>query len=395
MIMSEPYLPTGDDEVADFQDAVELSRGSLRKWADEHQYDAEPQPGATADQGVMPSVQIIHMPQDPLGVLAAQNAIYKGMVIRNLSEITDDMRRESFEDMMKTTLQSPLEAIKMHFLFEGVDRAFTHQHVRQRTANFGQESLRFSVVGPLIDATTLPPQLHGTQRAWVDGHADLTSYEAMLLRHDFTMASQEDRNRAVWDWCIHQIDLAYHYLVEHGIAAEEARGLLPHATATRIHYQTDMRGLMKVMGERLCTQAQFHWRTVAALVQNAVRNYTPDFSWIGVGDSAFSRGLSTDIRNEWERKNRWQFELIADSGIFRPVCYQTGHCMFQASADRGCTIRERVEIRAKNGGNDSTQWHKPFLYYGHDSVSGRPVTKTSEGIQTPEWLLNPAAARGE
>ena len=127
----------------------------LRKWADEHQYDAEPQPGATADQGVMPSVHLIHMPDDPLGVLAAQNAIYKGVVVRNLAEVTDDDRRQALDDMMKTTLQSPLEAIKMHFLFEGVDRAFTHQHVRQRTANFGQESLRFSVVGPLIDATTL------------------------------------------------------------------------------------------------------------------------------------------------------------------------------------------------------------------------------------------------
>lgn len=362
---------------------------NLRKWADEHQYEAEPQPGATADNGVMPSVHLIHMQDDPLGVLAAQNGIYKGKVIRSLAEVTDEMRRESFEDMMRTTLQSPLESIKMHFVIEGVDRAFTHQMVRQRTANYGQESLRFSVVGDLIDATTLPPDLHGTERAFVApdysmmGTPDSLSFDGVMGHQSFTWMDQANRNRTVWDWCIHQIDQAYHYLVEHGVAAEEARGLLPHATATRLHYQTDLRGLAKVMGERLCTQAQFHWRIVAALIRNAVRSYTPDFSWLfehSTADKSFAR-------DAWEHSNRWQFEMIADSGIFRPVCYQTGHCMFQASADRGCTIRERVEVRARNGSLDSNQWHKPFLGDKYNP------TYKDEGIRTEEWLMNPAAAR--
>jgi thymidylate synthase ThyX len=245
----------------------------------------------------------------------------------------------------------------MHWLIEGVDRAFTHQLVRQRTANFGQESLRFSVVGDLIDATTLPPQLHGTERSLGLPDTTTVSFDQMITSREFDYASQDDRNRAVWDWVVMQIDAGYHYLVEHGIAAEEARGLLPHATATRIHYETDLRALMKVMGERLCTQAQFHWRTVAALIQNAVRNYTPDLSWAGSGAHLM------DAQDAWQETNRWQFELIADSGIFRPVCYQTGHCMFMASADRGCTIRPRVEA----GQFDQ--------------------------IRTEEWLLNPAAAR--
>jgi thymidylate synthase ThyX len=163
----------------------------------------------------------------------------------------------------------------------------------------------------------------------------------------------------VWDWCLYQIDAAYHYLVEHGIAAEEARGLLPHCTATRIHYETDLRALMKVMGERLCTQAQFHWRIVAGLMREAIRNYTPDFSW---ADSGFD-DCGPIVESAWEHHNRWQFELIAESGIFRPVCYQTGKCMFQASADRGCTIRGRVERGA------------------FDEINPR------------EWAMDPGAAR--
>lgn len=313
---------------------------NLRKWADEHQYDAEPQAGATEHSGVLPSVHLIHMPEDPLGVLAAQNGIYKGNVVRSLSEVTDEDRRQSLDDMMRTTLQSPLEAIKLHFMIEGVDRAFTHQMVRQRTANFGQESLRFAVMGALRDATTLPPELHGTQRSEGLEHAPARSLIEITGSREFSYASQDERNRAIWDYVLEVIDYGYHYLAEHGVAAEEARGLLPHATATRLHWQTDMRGLMKVMGERLCTQAQFHWRMVAALVQNAVRNYVDE-----------------------SHDDRWQFEALADSGIFRPVCYQTGKCMFQASADRGCTIRERVEL----GQFDQ--------------------------INRAEWLMNPAAAR--
>ena len=359
---------------------------NLRKWADEHQYDAELQPGVTEDRGVMPSVHLINMPDDPLGILASQNGIYKGKVFRNLSEVTDDDRREALDDMMKTTLQSPLEAIKMHFLFEGVDRAFTHQLVRQRTANFGQESLRFSVVGDLIDATTLPPELHNTARSQGLDLAVTVSFDDLINSRDFTFAKQEDRNRAVWDWLLVNIDAAYHYEVEHGLAAEEARGLLPHATATRVHYQTDMRGLMKVMGERLCTQAQFHWRIVAALVQDSIRTYTPDFDW--ADKTRTGLGGSENLVAEWEYVNRWQFELLADSGIFRPVCYQTGQCMFMASADRGCTIRGRVEDKASHG-VPSEEWHDVSFIKNSDGETIRWI----DGIRVAEWALDPSAAR--
>lgn len=362
---------------------------NIRKWADEHQYDAEPQLNSDPDMGVLPTVHLLHMPDDPLGVLAAQNGIYKGKVIRHLSDLTDDDRRQALDDMMKTTLQSPLEAIKLHFVIEGVDRAFTHQMVRQRTANFGQESLRFAVMGDLIDATTVPPELHKTERSINLDVAHMVSYNGMINSREFEYASQDDRNRAVWDWTITQIDKAYHYLAEHGIAAEEARGLLPHCTATRLHWQTDMRGLMKVMGERLCTQAQFHWRMVAALVQQAIRTYKPDFGWMGEDDFPARVKAVT----AWEQHNRWQFELIADSGIFRPVCYQTGHCMFQASADRGCTIRQRVEVRVRNGSTDSTQWHKPFLGDKSSMHGGLGEDYSDSGIHVAEWAMNPAAAR--
>lgn len=342
---------------------------ALENWVDRAQYHAEPQPNTTDHAGVQPSVHLIDMNHDPLGSMAAFTEIYKGGVVRSLAQITDDQRKKVLEDVQKTHLKAPLEVIKMHFLFEGVDRAFTHQHVRQRTAVYGQESMRFAVLGELLDATTLPPALAGV------------TYDP---KDDRKYMSQAQRNRQDWDETIKVIDASYHSLVANGVAAEEARGLLPHATATRIHYVTDLRNLPEHAGNRLCTQAQFHWRQVFALVVEAIAKFTPDFSWMEDEDR------EEIVVAEWEASYRWQFKAIANSELFRPACYQLGYCPFEASFDRSCSIRERVQVRAENGGKDSRDWAKDFLYYDrHDNGD----CKTSPGISVAEWLIDPAAAR--
>lgn len=274
---------------------------SLHRKGDAQQYDAEPH-AVTENDGVLPRVTLLWMTPDPLGAVAALSAIYSGRVVRDLKDITDEQKMQALVDVQKTHLKAPLEAVKLHFLFEGVDRAFTHQHVRQRTAVYAQESMRFAVLGELLDATTLPPSLAGTSRS---------------KPGDLDGRSEAQRMRNLWDDTVRTIDKAYHRLVDSGMPAEEARGLLPHCTATRIHYVTDLRNLSDHAGNRLCTQAQFHWRLVFAGVLKEIREY-------GRAD--------------------WQFQAIADSGLFRPVCYQLGHCPFQASFDRACKIRERVDM---------------------------------------------------
>jgi len=344
------------------------------RWADEHQYDSEPQPNSTQDDGVRPTVTLLHMNPDPLGQLAAFNNIYRGKVNRSLAEVTDDERRQALADMQVTELKAPLEVIKMHWLVEGVDRAFTHQMVRQRTAAYGQESLRFSVMGDLMDATTLPPSLMGSKRSVVDG----------------LLPTPEEANRRTWDDVIRYIDDAYAFLVEHGMPAEEARGLLPHATATRLHYVTDLRNFSTEAGKRLCTQAQFAWKEVFALFVDAIRNYTPDFNWLPEFQMGTEWAYAREwIKRDWVKTHRWQFEAIADSNLFAPVCYQTGKCEFNAVADRSCTIKSRVELNHSMG-RPSSEWHKTgpvrITEYGtqFDSV---------QAISRDEWMLDPAAAR--
>jgi flavin-dependent thymidylate synthase len=267
------------------------------------------------------SVFLLWATPDPLGAVAAMWRMYKGIPTYALADIPDADRRQAWEDMHKTHLQAPLESIKLHFYIEGVDRAFTHQLVRQRTAVYAQESMRFAVKEDLVSDSTVPPSII----ACGDG-----SQEAVM-----------------WEACLHSIEQTYMMLIEKGIPAEDARGLLPTCVATRVHYITDLRNLIDHAGNRLCTQAQFAWRDVFRQIVTAIRDYRP-------GTYATS-----------PRGSGWQFEAIADSDFFKPVCYRLGHCAFEAVIDRQCVIRSRVQA----GKFDEI----------HDS----------------EWMLDPTAARRE
>lgn len=334
------------------------------KSGDKQQYEAEPHQG-DPDRGVEPKVSLLWMTPDPLGVLAATTAIYSGRVVRSLSDVTDAERYQALIDMQNTHLTGPLEVIEFHLLLEGVDRAFTHQEVRQRTAFFAQESMRFAVLGDLIDATTLPPSLQGTKRSSSVGDCGYVSLEELRMSKEYELASPEDRKRALWDWTLQNIDEVYHLLVGSGMAAEEARGLLPHCTATRIHHKVDLRNLTAEAGKRLCTQAQFHWRLVFSQIVQQIREY------------------GTRQRRDGSSRS-WQYEALADSGLFRPVCYQLGRCPYDASFDRACSIRDRVQANA--------DINRPSREWSRSVITGPADDGVSE-INPAEWLLDPGAAR--
>jgi flavin-dependent thymidylate synthase len=286
----------------------------LQQWVDPAMFRSEPMP--ETEGGVSPKVYLLSATPDPLGAIAAASKMYKGEVVRSLMDVTDEERRHFWIESQKTHLRAPHEYVDFHFMIEGVTRSFTHQLVRQRTAVYSQESLRFAVKEGFADEVPLPPSLIGLDRE------DTTDIQ-------------------LWEETVETIEHAYERLVAGGMPAEDARGLLPHSITTRVHYKTNLLGLVHHAGNRLCTQAQFEWRFVFNEIVRAIREYD-------------SYGTL------W---NKWQFEEIADSNLFRPVCYAQGKCPFNADFDRDCTIRPRVE----EGKFDE--------------------------IETSEWLLDPAAAR--
>jgi flavin-dependent thymidylate synthase len=326
------------------------SNHALRKWGDEHQYDAAPMQAQYDERtGVLPKVHLVWMTPDPLGAIAAACRMYEGKPTYSLDDITEEERRHYWDQAQATHLKAPLEYVKFHFFIEGVDRAFTHQMVRQRTAVYAQESMRFAVMGGNFhENTSLPPSLHGTMTD-PEYHPD-----------GAPSTKPEQRWRDTWDEAIAAVERAYTSLVESGMPAEEARGLLPHAMATRLNYATDLRALLDHAGNRLCTQAQFHWRLVFAQMAKAIREYhEPDF----------------------DHPDTWQFQEL--SKVFRPVCYEQGKCPFKASFDRECSIRERVDANAALG-RDSSEWHLP-LHYENGVVV--------DAIHPGEWMMDPSAAR--
>jgi flavin-dependent thymidylate synthase len=342
------------------------------KWADRAMFQAEGHGEVDITTGVVPSVKLLWMTPDPLGAIASMAAMYKGEVIRDLDELTNSDRISYFRDVCNTHLDTPLEAVKFQFLYEGVDRATTHQVVRARHQTYAQESLRFAVIDDLARGSSLPPSLWGTD-------------PSQPLERPAPEERAREEMRQVWDSALSAVSEAYQSLVNRGMPAEDARGLLPHCVATRMVVVSDLRTLKAEAGNRLCTQAQFHWRILFMQIVDAIRNYRPE----GTGRTMVKNGDD----GEWRvvgHPDRWQFEELANSSLFRPVCYQIAKCPFKASFDRHCNIRERVEIRARHGSNDSREWHKPLLYDDPDAPGGYGK---SEGIKNEEWLADPAAAR--
>lgn len=335
----------------------------VSRWADPAQFSAAPVEKSESGL-VTPRVYLLWMTPDPLGAVAAMCRMYKGFPTYSLSDISDEERSSYWEDALSTHLKAPLEAVKVHFFIEGVDRSFTHQMVRQRTAVYAQESLRFAVKENLASEAVKPP----------------------------TIVNAGDDVQAVWNVTLELIETSYNKLVTAGIPAEDARALLPHCVATRLNYVTDLRALADHAGNRLCTQAQFHWRQVFAGIVNSIRNYYPPDQ--------------PEYRSWWDEKYRWQFEMIAGSVLFRPVCYQLGHCPFKASFDRACKIRERVDYFAKRG-VPSSQWGETYsehtrlddpLPWGRTPQwvtkgDGRVTYDIIPPIRNEEWLLDVEAAR--
>lgn len=257
-----------------------MTSRELSTYVDKAMFEAEE---IDEDALAAPKVHLLSATPDPLGAVAAMMMMYEGRVIRDLAEITDDERRHYFAQCFKTALDTPLEAVDFHFLVEGVTRAHTHQEVRQRTAVFAQESMRFAV-------------------------------KEKIAARPGPLISSDPAARKRWEQAVERIHEDYLALIAAGVPAEEARGLLPHDTLTRLHHKVNLRSLKQELGKRLCTQAQFDWRLWAASLRLAL-----------------------------VESDSWQLRHIAESPIFQPICFQTGKCMFQASMDRGCTIRERVE----------------------------------------------------
>lgn len=385
----------------------------VQNWADDFMFTAE-----KSDAVKGPEAFLLSATPDPLGSIAVAAEAYMGRFYTSKEEITDDQRRYYLSEMMKTKLKMPLEAVTFHWRIKGVTRAYTHQIVRQRTAAYSQESMRFAVKEDLGTAVALPPSLQWANEKvpapeW-HGSPTWTVAESLAAEHaavipwgeEFDRLPKHVRHLLVWRWVVTCADKGYNYLINDGMPAEDARGLTPHNIVTQLNYITNLRNYHDHAGNRLCTQAQFEWRIVWAKMLQAMRAHcsnplheSPVAKEVGINQHQSMIDHSSPFCDNWQ----W----VAISEIFLPVCYQTGKCQFEAEFDRKCSIRERVNANSDIN-RPATEWDQPFFEtirvrcqdpqcgdstWDHECGEGVEKRQKIGAISPAEWLTDAAAAR--
>lgn len=140
---------------------------------------------------------------------------------------------------------STLEHAVFTFSVEGISRACSHQLVRHRMASYSQQSQRY-VAEKGEPEYVIPPEI-------------LSSPPALEL----------------FNCAMSSAYTAYNDLIAAGIKPEDARYVLPNATATKIVITMNSRSLLNFFRERLCERAQWEIRELAERMLALVEEVAP------------------------------------------------------------------------------------------------------------------------
>lgn len=140
----------------------------------------------------------------------------------------------------KSGHMSVYEHISFTFLIEGVSRALLAQLTRHRHAAYSVQSQRYCNMSNC--SFVIPENLENTS-FW-------ESLERM----------RED----------------YEALTESGCPKEDARMVLPNATATKLAFTVNARALVEISGQRLCNRAQKEIRELFQNIKQEVENVCPE-----------------------------------------------------------------------------------------------------------------------
>lgn len=161
-------------------------------------------------------VELIQATPDPIETIAAIASICYDSNPKNPLKLV--------EHLYKNGHHSVFEHIYFTFKIEGISRACSHQLVRHRHCSFTQRSQRYCSEDGFEYVT--PPTM-----------SDSTM-----------MCDIED----ITDW--------YRYYQDKGVPNEDARYILPNACTTELYLSCNLRELIHIANERLCTKAQWEIR---------------------------------------------------------------------------------------------------------------------------------------
>ncbi len=161
----------------------------------------------------------------------AGRVCYRSERAASLRESKDEARR-FLQARIREGHESIIEHASLTFEISGISRACSHQLVRHRIASYSQESQRYV---ELSDPEFLaPPSI-----------------------------AEKPAAMQVWDELVGKMKKAYGELRRLGIRKEDARFLLPNATATRIVVTMNLRELRHFFRVRCDREAQWEIRALA------------------------------------------------------------------------------------------------------------------------------------
>ncbi len=177
---------------------------------------------------------LYHTPDPERAVAAAARLCYAPVGAAELLETMDDAAvRRVLRTIVTSGHTSTLEHASYTFAIDGVSRAMTHQLVRHRLASYNQQSQRYVSFAEEPEFI-VPP----------------------------AVAADPDA-AALFDAATRDAFSAYRRLIESGVAAEDARYVLPNATETKIAVTMNIRELLHFFELRCCKRAQWEIREVA------------------------------------------------------------------------------------------------------------------------------------
>jgi len=176
---------------------------------------------------------IAHTPNPENVVATAAKLCYSSKTLTELYDETINKDNEKYlNKLAELGHTSPLEHATFTFGIEGVSRALLAQITRHRIASYSVKSQRY--VSEVHSHYVIPDEI-------------MKSSEARIIYAD----------------ALDKVSKAYDQLSKLGIEKEDARFVLPNATATQMIVTMNARSLLNFFGLRCCNRAQWEIRALA------------------------------------------------------------------------------------------------------------------------------------
>lgn len=93
-------------------------------------------------------------------------------------------------------------------------------------------------------------------------------------------AKKSKEAETVFNECMEQIRKSYGKLMEAGVSKEDAANILPLGMMTKIVDKRNLRNMINLMNQRLCTRAYIEIRTMANEIRQNLSDYSEEWKWI-------------------------------------------------------------------------------------------------------------------